>query len=208
MTTNPTDRPDAGSGRRRRSAFAWPSSAVGVLFVVALAFFIVRALQEESRARKRWDVFEEIRVELRADDMSRIRCGAIRSASTTRSGRSTSARSRSSSPRPRKMRCARSAHALRDRQARADQVLSKDDLDEDARAEFWERARKHLEEIVDRYPEFQTNWSSSRRRAPPVLRARSWRRRIQRGWEKENLPRGRHRRPICSSSFARSAATC
>ncbi len=42
----------------------------------------------------------------------------------------------------------------------ADQVVSqKDELDVQKRAVLWEKARTHMQAIVDRYPDFQTNWT-------------------------------------------------
>jgi len=79
----------------------------------------------------------------------------------------------------------------------ADQVISqKDEIDPAKRKAYWERARRHMQTILDDYPGFQTNWTMF---APPeqtnLTRAFLATIASNLGWEEEHLPRPKDPEP-------------
>ena len=135
--------------------------AIGVIGVAVLVYFIVREVQQ-AEIGKRWDEFAQIQETYELGDMSQdplFEGGPDTEYFQRRAGYIAALEAFLPRAEDKDDALAPQVHWLIAKLA-ADQVVSlKDELDVAKRAALWEKAREHMQVILDRYPAFQTNWT-------------------------------------------------
>ena len=164
-----------------------------VLGVAVLAFFIVREIREE-RVGERWDAFAQIQDRYELEDRTQdplFETGPDATPYIKQRGDYIAAleaflpeaESEDDALAPH-------VHWLIARLSADQIIVLKDEIDPAVRRTHWDRAAKHMQVIVDRYPDFQVNWSVFAP-AGQASQARAFLATVAAniGWEAENLPK-------------------
>jgi len=165
--------------------------AIGVIGVGVLVYFIVREVRQAA-VGERWDEFARIQSEYELGDMSQdplFEGGPDTTYFQRRNDYIATLEAFLPAAEDQDDALAPQVHWLIAKLS-ADQVISlKDELDVEKRAALWEKARDHMQVIVEQYPDFQTNWTLFAPTGHTNL-SRAFLATVAAnvGWEKQHLP--------------------